>query len=130
MKRKNQLLMGLALMVVFISVAFLVGCSKKEAIRNETFASGQVPAKTVTGDKTSGESALREKELREKAFREQTLRDQAARGKVPESARRGSAEKEGAIPKRSKSQISILITTHTTLSPRARRFLRRAHRHI
>ena len=99
MTRKNQLWMGLALIVLFLSVAFLVGCSKKAAIRNETTSSGQAPAKTATGDKKSGESALREQELREKAFREQTLRDQAARGKVPESARRGSAEKEGAILK-------------------------------
>jgi len=97
--RKKQLWMGLALMVVFLSVAFLAGCSKKAAIRNETMASGKAPAKTVTGDKKSGESTLREQELREKAFREQTLRDQAAGGKVPESARRGSTEKAGAILK-------------------------------
>jgi peptidoglycan-associated lipoprotein len=99
MTRKNQLWMGLALIVVFLSVAFLVGCSKKAAIRNETVASGQSPAKTVTSDKKSGESTLREQELREQAFREQTLRDQAARGKVPETASRGSAEKDGAILK-------------------------------
>jgi peptidoglycan-associated lipoprotein len=102
MTRRKQMCVGLALMVVFLAVAFFAGCSKKAAIRNETMASRE--ARTVTGDKKSGESTpreqeLREKELREKAFREQTLRDQAARGNVPESARRGSAEKEGAILK-------------------------------
>jgi peptidoglycan-associated lipoprotein len=102
MTRRKQMWIGLALMVVFLAVAFFAGCSKKAAIRNETMASRE--ARTVTGDKKSGESTpreqeLREKELREKAFREQTLRDQAARGNVPESARRGSAEKEGAILK-------------------------------
>ena len=99
MTRRRQLWMGLALIVLFLSVAFLVGCSKKAAIRNETVASGQAPAKTETADKKSREGALREQELREQTLREQTLRDQAARGKVPESAKKGSAEKEGAILK-------------------------------
>jgi peptidoglycan-associated lipoprotein len=99
MTRRKQLWMGLVLIVVFLSVAFLAGCSKKAAIRNETVASGQAPAKTVTSDKKSGESTLREKELREKAFSEQTLRDQATKENVHESAKRGSAEKEGAILK-------------------------------
>jgi peptidoglycan-associated lipoprotein len=103
MTRRKQLWMRLALMAVFLSVACFAGCTKKAAIRNETMASGeprpmvQAPAKTVTGGNKSGESTLREQELREKAFHEQTLSDQAARGKVPESARRGSAEKERAI---------------------------------
>ncbi|MCE5263880.1 MAG: peptidoglycan-associated lipoprotein Pal [Deltaproteobacteria bacterium] len=110
MTRRRQLRLGLALTMVFLSVALIAGCARQTPIRNRTtsYPAG-APAATITDDKKGGESALREQTLREqglreqdlrdRALREQTLRDQSARGKVPESAGRGSAGKEGAIPK-------------------------------
>ncbi len=102
MTRGRQLWMGLAVLFLLLSVVFVAGCTKKAAIRNETFATReqkptvQAPAKAVTGDKkTTKESALYEQD-----FREQTLRDQAAGGKAPESAKRGAVGKEVAIPEK------------------------------
>ncbi|MHB9096490.1 MAG: peptidoglycan-associated lipoprotein Pal [Syntrophales bacterium] len=100
MMRRKQLWMGLAVMVLFLTVAFVAGCTKKAALKNETMAHReqkqvlQSLAKAKTDDKATKESILREQELRE-----QTLRDQAARGKSPESARREAVETEGAMLK-------------------------------
>ena len=109
MTRRKQLWIGLALMIVSLSVLLSAGCAKKTPIRNRTMSSVGAPATTMTDDRKGAESALREQELREqglreqdlrdKTLREQTLRDRAARGKVPESAGSGSMGKEGAIPK-------------------------------
>ena len=99
MTRRKQLWMGLAVIVLLLSVAFVTGCTKKASIRNETIASQEqkpmvpAPAKAITGDeKTTKESTLYERD-----FREQTLGDQAARGKASESTKKGAGEKEVTI---------------------------------
>jgi peptidoglycan-associated lipoprotein len=90
----------LIVMLLFLSVAFFSGCTKKASLKNETMVTReqksmlQAPATAVTDDKEIRESTMREQELRE-----QTLKDQAARGKAPESAKREAGEKEAAILK-------------------------------
>jgi peptidoglycan-associated lipoprotein len=90
--------MVLAVMALFLSVAFFSGCGKKAGLKNHTMVHGdakpmtQAPAKAKTNDREAREGALREQELRERVLREQTLRDQATRGKASESARREAAE--------------------------------------
>lgn len=93
MTRRKQMWMGLAVIVLFLSVAFFAGCTKKASLKNKTTVAQeqkpmvQAPAKVITGDQETKESTLHEQ-----GFREQTLRDQAAKGKAPESAKRKSAE--------------------------------------
>ena len=96
MTRTKLLWMGLVVMVLFLSVAFLAGCAKKVALKEETTVVQvqeqkpmvQVPAKTVSDDK----------EARERALRDQAARDQAAR-EAAERAKREAAEKQAAILK-------------------------------
>jgi len=96
MTGKKLLWMGLVVMVLFLSVAFLAGCAKKVALKEETTVVQvqeqkpmvQVPAKTVSDDK----------EARERALRDQAARDQAAR-EAAERAKREAAEKQAAILK-------------------------------
>jgi peptidoglycan-associated lipoprotein len=100
MTKRKQLWMGLVVMLLFLSVAFFSGCTKKASLKNETMVTReqksmlQAPATAVTDDKEIRESTMREQELRE-----QTLKDQAARGKAPESVKREAGEKEAAILK-------------------------------
>ena len=102
MMRKKRLWTGLAVMVLFLSVVFFAGCTKKAAMKNETMVTGeqkpmvQAPAKAVTDDKETRETALREQELREQTLREQTVRE-AAEG-TAERAKRKTGDKEMAIP--------------------------------
>lgn len=99
MTGKKLLWMGLVVMVLFLSVAFLAGCAKKVALKEETTVvqeqkpMAQVPAKTVSDDKEA-----RERALRDQALRDQALRDQAAR-EAAERAKREAAEKQAAILK-------------------------------
>ncbi len=100
MMRRKQLWMGLAVMVLFLSVVFFAGCTKKAPIKNVTTvhreqkSMAQAPARAVKDYKETQERTLREQELRE-----QTLRDQAARGKASESAKREAVDNEVAILK-------------------------------
>ena len=92
MRRRKQLWMGLAVMVLLLSVAFFAGCTKKAPWKGEAMVTReqgpmvQAPAKAVTDEKETKET--RESTLREQELREQTLRDQADRGKALESAKR------------------------------------------
>ncbi len=105
MTRRRQLWTGLAVMVLFLSVVFFAGCTKKAPMKNVTTVQReqesvvQTPMRSAKDDKETMERTLREQELREQEFREQTLRDQAARGKAPENAKRGAVEAEVAILK-------------------------------
>ena len=104
MTGKKLLWMGLVVMVLFLSVAFLAGCAKKVALKEETTVvqeqkpMAQVPAKTVSDDKEARERALRDQALRDQALRDQAARDQAAR-EAAERAKREAAEKQAAILK-------------------------------
>ena len=100
--RKKLMWMGLAVMVIFLSVAFLAGCAKKATLKEEAVATReqksipQAPAKAATNDQTA-----RERVLRDQASRDQTLRDQAAKAarEAAEKAKRDAAIlKELQIP--------------------------------
>jgi len=100
--RKKLMWMGLAVMVLFLSVAFLAGCAKKATLKEEAVATReqksipQAPAKAATDDQTA-----RERVLRDQASRDQTLRDQAAKAarEAAEKAKRDAAIlKELQIP--------------------------------
>ena len=100
-RRKKQLWMWLAIMVLVPSVAFLAGCTKKASLKNDTMVTReqkpmvQAPAKAVTDDKETKET--RESTLREQELREQTLRDQADKGEAPKSVKREAGGKEMTI---------------------------------
>jgi peptidoglycan-associated lipoprotein len=108
--RRKQMWVGLAVMVLFLPIAFFAGCTKKASLKNETTATQeqkpmlQASTKAVTDNKEARESARREQALREQALREQnlreqTLRDQGAKGKAPESGKREAVENEVAMLK-------------------------------
>jgi len=110
--KKKLLWMGLAVMVLFLSVAFLAGCTKKAALKEEAVVTReqkpavQAPAKAVTDDQAGRERVLRDQALREQALREQALRDQAAKEaaakavrEAAEKAKRDAAAKTAAILK-------------------------------
>ncbi|MCX5825191.1 MAG: peptidoglycan-associated lipoprotein Pal [Deltaproteobacteria bacterium] len=102
MMKKKLMWMGLAVMVIFLSVAFLAGCAKKATLKEEAVATReqksipQAPAKAATDDQTA-----RERVLRDQASRDQTLRDQAAKAarEAAEKAKRDAAAKTAAILK-------------------------------
>jgi peptidoglycan-associated lipoprotein len=110
MTKKKLLWAGLAVLVLFLSVAFLAGCAKKASLKEEaavTRGQGpvvQAPMRAATDDQAAREKAQREQALREQALREQALRDQAAKDAAAKAAkeaserdRRGVAEKQAAI---------------------------------
>ena len=105
MMRRKQLWMGLAVMVLFLPIAFLASCTKKASLKNETMATHeqkkmlQTPTKTVPDEKKDRASALLEQELREQELREQTLKDQATKGRTAESGTRRAVENEVAMLK-------------------------------
>ncbi|MHB8908630.1 MAG: peptidoglycan-associated lipoprotein Pal [Syntrophales bacterium] len=98
--RRKRLWAVLAVMALFLSAAFVSGCTKKSGLKNHTMVHGeekpmvQAPAKARIDDRGATESALREQELRERALREQTLGERAAGGTTSESARREAAGRE------------------------------------
>ncbi|HEY5498156.1 MAG TPA: peptidoglycan-associated lipoprotein Pal [Syntrophales bacterium] len=102
MMRKKLMWMGLAVMVLFLSVAFLAGCAKKATLKEEAVATReqksipQAPAKAATDDQTA-----RERVLRDQASRDQTLRDQAAKEAAAKAAREAAekAKRDAAILK-------------------------------
>jgi peptidoglycan-associated lipoprotein len=100
MTRRKQLWIGLAVMVMILSIAFFAGCTKRGSSKSEIWVPieqkpmVQAPEKALTGDKETKESTLREQTLSE-----QTLRDQAASGKVTGSAKKEFTEKEVSILK-------------------------------
>jgi peptidoglycan-associated lipoprotein len=101
-RRKKQLWMWLAIMVLVPSVAFFTGCTKRASMKNETRVTReqkpmvQAPAKAITDDKETKET--RESTLREEGLREQTLRDRTNTGEAPQSAQREAAGKEMTVP--------------------------------
>lgn len=112
--RKKLMWMGLAVMVLFLSVAFLAGCAKKATLKEEGVVTReqkpvpQAPAKVAADDQAARERALRdqtlqEQTLQEQTLREQTLREQALREQAAkdaaERAKREAAEKQAAILK-------------------------------
>ena len=110
MRRRKKLLgIGLIPIVLLLSVAFLAGCAKKAAFKEEPMVVQeqkpivQAPAKAVPDDKEARERALREQELREQALRDQAARDQEARDQeareAAERAKREAVEKDAAILK-------------------------------
>jgi peptidoglycan-associated lipoprotein len=107
MMRKKLMGMGLAVMVLFLSVAFLAGCAKKATLKEEAVATReqksipQAPAKAVTDDQTARERVLHDQASRDQTLREQVLRDQAAKAarEAAEKAKRDAAAKTAAILK-------------------------------
>jgi len=105
--RKKLMWMGLAVMVLFLSVAFLAGCAKKATLKEEAVASRehksipQAPAKAATDDQTARERVLRDQALRDQTLREQALRDQAAKEAAAKAAREAAekAKRDAAILK-------------------------------
>lgn len=108
MTKRKELWIGLAVLVLFLSVTFLAGCTKKGSLKNETRAIHeqkpmvQAPLETITDKKETRESTLRDQELsdqtlREQGVREQALRDQGVRAKASESAKREAVKNESAI---------------------------------
>jgi len=110
--KKKLLWTGLAVMVLFLSVAFLTGCTKKATLKEEAVVAReqkpdvQAPVKAVADDQASRERALRDQALREQALREQALREQAekeaatkAAREAAEKAKRDAAAKAAAILK-------------------------------
>ena len=95
--RKKLMWMGLAVMVLFLSVAFLAGCAKKATLKEEAVATReqksipQAPAKAATDDQTA----------RERVLRDQALRDQAAKEAAAKAAREAAekAKRDAAILK-------------------------------
>ena len=81
MTSTKQLWIGLAVVVLFLPVAFFAGCTKKASIKNETMVAReqrpmvQAPAKAVTDGKEIRESTLREQELREQTLGPAFLHD-------------------------------------------------------
>ena len=100
MMRRKRLWMGLAVMVLFLPIVFLAGCTKKASLKNETMATHeqkkilQTPTTTVTDAKEDKARALLEQGLRE-----QTLKDQATKGRTPESGTSKAVENEVAMLK-------------------------------
>ena len=109
MTSKKVLWMGLAVLVLFLSVAFLAGCAKKATLKEEAVVTReqkpvpQAPAKVAADDQAARERALRDQTLQEQTLREQTLREQALREQAAkdaaERAKREAAEKQAAILK-------------------------------
>jgi peptidoglycan-associated lipoprotein len=107
MMRKKLMWMGLAVMVLFLSVAFLAGCEKKATLKEEAVASreqksiSQAPAKAATDDQTARKRVLRDQALRDQTLREQALRDQAAKEAAAKAAREAAekAKRDAAILK-------------------------------
>ena len=112
MMRGKMMWMGLAVMVLFLSAAFLTGCAKKTALREESAVAqekkpvSQVPAKAAVEDQTARDRLLRDQALRDQTLREQALREQAAKEaetkaaqEAREKAKRDAAAKAAAILK-------------------------------
>jgi len=105
MTKRKQFPIGLAVMLLFLSVLFLAGCTKKYPSRSETWIHPeqkpmvQTPAKAGMVDKEAKESALREVTLGDQAVKEEMLGDQAVKGKSSGSAKKDSAGNEVAILK-------------------------------
>ncbi len=91
MTRNRQLWMGFAILVLFLLVAFSLGCAKRGAIRNVTKVSReqkpvvQTPASPPKDDREIRDKTRREQELRKQDLQEQRLRDQVDRGKAPKT---------------------------------------------
>lgn len=96
--RKKLLWTGLAVMVLFLSVAFLGGCAKKAALKEEAVVTQeqkpvpQAPAKVATDDQAARERVLRDQASRDQTLREQALREQAEKEAAAKAARE-AAEK-------------------------------------
>jgi len=96
--KRNLVWVGLAALVLCLSVAFLTGCAKKAALKEEAVVTreqkpaAQAPAQAATDDQAARERALREQALREQALREQALQDQA----LQDQALRDQAAKDAA----------------------------------
>ena len=125
--RKKLLWMGLASMVLFLSVVFPSGCAKKAALKEETViaqeqrTAAQAPAKAVTDDKEARERALREQALRDQAAREAAAK---AAAKAAERAKREAAEKEAAILKELQIPDIHFDFDKSNLKPEARAILK------
>ena len=102
--KRNLVWVGLAALVLCLSVAFLTGCAKKAALKEEAVVTreqkpaAQAPAQAATDDQAARERALREQALREQALREQALQEQAAKD-AADKAKRDAAAKAAAILK-------------------------------
>jgi len=90
--KRNRVWLGLIALVLCFSVAFLTGCAKKAALKEEAAVTqGQkavAPAPAaVADDAAAKEQALREQALREQALREQALREKAEREAAEKAAK-------------------------------------------
>jgi len=100
--KRNLVWVGLAALVMCLSVIFLTGCAKKAALKEEAVVTreqkpvAQAPAKAATDD-----HAARERALREQALRDQAAKDAAARAAkdAADKAKRDAAAKAAAIQK-------------------------------
>jgi peptidoglycan-associated lipoprotein len=90
---------GLAAMVLFLSVALLAGCAKKATVKEGAMvAQQQKPTENAPAKEAPAKAVTDDKEARERALREQALREQQAK-EAAERAKREAAEKEAAILK-------------------------------
>jgi peptidoglycan-associated lipoprotein len=130
MTRRKQLWMGLAVMIVFLSVVFFAGCAKKVPITNVTTAHPeqksmvQAPTRAAKDDQEAREGELREQNLREQGLREQTLRDQTAGGKAPESAKRDAVGNDAVLLKALQIPDIYFEFDKYTLTPEAQATLK------
>jgi len=101
MMKRNLLWVGLAVLVLCLSVTFLSGCAKKAGLKAEA-AVGQeqkpaaaAPAAAAPAD----DAAARERALREQALREQAEREAAERAakEAAERAKKEAAARAAAI---------------------------------
>lgn len=104
---RNLVWVGLVALVLCLSVAFLTGCAKKAALKEEAVVTreqkpvAQAPAKAAADDQAAREKALREQALRDQALRDQAAKDAAAKAArdAAEKAKRDVAAKAAAILK-------------------------------
>lgn len=102
--KRNLVWVGLAALVLCLSVTFLTGCARKAALKEEAVVTreqkpvAQAPAKAATDDQAAGERVLRDQALRDQTLRDQALRDQAAKD-AADKAKRDAAANAAAIQK-------------------------------
>ena len=102
--KRNLVWVGLAALVLCLSVTFLTGCAKKASLKEEAVMTreqkpvAQAPAKAATDDQAARERVLREQALREQALREQAAKDAADKAKRDAAAKAAAILKELQIP--------------------------------
>lgn len=102
--KRNLVWVGLAALVLCLSVTFLTGCAKKAALKEEAVVTreqkpvAQAPAKAATDDQAAGERVLRDQALRDQALRDQAAKDAADKAKRDAAANAAAIQKELQIP--------------------------------